>query len=409
MTAFFDLSPVARALFAIWAMTICLSGIVGAVHACRQKRYRAAACTLLFIAPAWFLYEVIHDIYIEHRLGKGTAFSLMLGEQKMSRWLIVFGVLTVLALIILIRIKLIGVRIARSSIKLCADSMPCGICYYRDNGRVVLANICMKNLCVAVTQNQLLNAKIFRDALGGSVCDIGGRVWQFKFRDIEFDGAPLHEMIAADITDEYEKAALLREENAKLAELNRELEEYNLSIDDTVRRQEILQAKVSIHDEMNRLMLSTAAVDAEDTEALDRCFARWEKNALLLCMEAEGRDLGNVVDRLEKLADVLGIELLWSGEMPEVPSKKQRELFMTAAQEAIANAVKHAGAKRLEISFTETDKKIRCEFTNAGSFPKAEVRFAGGLANLARYAREQGAEISAEAGEKFRLVLDFPK
>lgn len=87
----------------------------------------------------------------------------------------------------------------------------------------------------------------------------------------------------------------------------------------------------------------------------------------------------------------------------------QRELFFTAAKEAVTNAVKHAGAKILEISFAKDRDGIVCTFENDGSVPKGEIRFTGGLANLAVLAGEQNATVSAEIGEMFRLSLHFPK
>ena len=87
----------------------------------------------------------------------------------------------------------------------------------------------------------------------------------------------------------------------------------------------------------------------------------------------------------------------------------QQELFFTAAKEAVTNAVKHAGAKTLEIFFAENLDCIDCIFENDGSVPKGEIRFTGGLANLLVLAGEQNATVSAEIGEMFRLSLHFPK
>ena len=185
--------------------------------------------------------------------------------------------------------------------------------------------------------------------------------------------------------------------------MNEELKTYGLKIDEAVRRQEMLQARINIHDEMNRLMLSTIAADLEDAEELSRIFTLWERNALLLCMETHRNE--NAMKQLEELANALGIQLLWENDLSEKLTPKQHELLFIAAQEAITNAVKHAQASRMKVSFAETQDEISCIFENDGTMPKNEIRFTGGLANLAVLAKEQNAEVSAKIDKTFILSL----
>ena len=188
-----------------------------------------------------------------------------------------------------------------------------------------------------------------------------------------------------------------------------ELRDYYLSIDETVRRQEILQAKVNIHDEMNKLMLSTMAVENDNPSELDNIFSLWEQNALLLCMEAEKTSETKEGTSLDNLAKALKINLIWEGSVPEELSKEQRELFYSAAQEAIVNAVKHAEAKTMKISFIKEKDSIWCNFTNDGKIENKEISFSGGLGNLARLSEQQNAELSVNVEKEFVLSLCFKK
>jgi len=113
--------------------------------------------------------------------------------------------------------------------------------------------------------------------------------------------------------------------------------------------------------------------------------------------------------RIEKLAESLKIRLVWQGNLPAELTDKQKSLFFSAAQEAIANAAKHARAERMDITFTKTDSCILCEFVNDGEIPEGEVRFAGGLHNLLVLAKKQGVLISVDSKEKFTLTVRFPK
>lgn len=228
-------------------------------------------------------------------------------------------------------------------------------------------------------------------------------------RDIFLNGEKLHEMIAADISAEYERTRMLERDKAELSRLMRELEKYYLSIDDTVRRQEILQARINIHDEMNGLMLSTASASVEDKAAIDSIFSLWEKNALLLCMEADKAADAKAASGIEQLAAALNIRLIWQDVLPDALSDEQRGLFFSAAKEAIANAAKHAKATTMTLSFSETDTDILCDFANDGIAAPETIAFAGGLRNLSLLADKQGAAVSVNSDKEFTLSLRFSK
>ena len=410
MTSFDMLSALARAFFALWALFLCLTNIGSAVLAAVRKRYRFTAFSVALFAPVYFMWQVIFDFALFGETEKTAIISRTLCGLYWIWWLVAFVVLTLGAALLLIRnIQYDKKFITPSAIKLYLDKVPCGVCCWRDNGRVLFSNVCMTRLCVALTDSPLLNGNQFRDAAKDGIKMLEGKVWRFSCRDIFLGGEHLHEMIASDITTEYAKTQALERDKEELSKLNKELQEYYLSIDDTVRRQEILQAKMNIHDEMNRLMLSTTAANGEDTEALDSIFSLWEKNALLLCMEADETADTKQSISIEKLAEALKIRLIWQVALPSVLSEKQRGLFFSAAKEAIVNAVKHAEAKAMDISFTETETHLCCNFTNDGKIPLKTVEFTGGLLNLSTLAGKQGATVSVNADKNFTLSLYFPK
>lgn len=407
MTSFNMLSNLIRALFALWSLILCAAGIVGMVYAAFQKKYDFSLLALLNLLSAYILWQIIIDIAANLDAGIPGTLHIMPGSLPWIIWLLTFVLLTVYAVIILVSIRsYTEVRITPMSIKHCTDQMPCGICYWRSNGRVIFSNICMNQLCIALTGQPLQNGNILFEAVPEGVVTIYGRTWHFICWDFYFEGERLQEMIASDITEEYEKTKALETEMAELSRLNRELQTYYKNIDDTIRKQEILQAKINIHDEMNRLMLSTLAAEGENVEMLDHIFSLWEENTMLLDLEAEGEESGTA-NRLEQLAQALNISLVWKSHLPESLNTVQRELFFTAAQEAMANAAKHAGAKTLEISFSERGSALCCCFENDGRIPPHTIHFAGGLANLAHLAKEQGAAIFVKQDENFQLTLYF--
>ncbi len=406
MISFEMLSSYARAFFALWALLLCVVNISSAAVSVFNKRYHITVVSLVSFAPCYFLWQVIFDFSLLSKTGEITEITSRLIEFPVLIWfgsLIVFSLLS--AILLERNISYDKNYITRGTIKTHLDKIPCGICCWRENGRILFSNICMNELCLAITGAPLLNGQQFKNAVKDGILTVDEKVWRFTCREISLDGESLFEMIASDITAEYSKTRALEEDKAKLSRLNQELWNYYLSIDESVQKREILQAKMSIHDEMNRLMLSTVAADKNDSEALDNIFSLWEQNALLLCMEADKKPSQR--NSIDSLANALDIKLIWNEKLPTKLNDAQKEFFFFTAQEALINAVKHAQAKTLEITFESIGDSLLCRFTNDGKLPNEDVSFQGGLANIAMLAKKQGAEVYTEVGEEFSLVLRF--
>ena len=407
MITFAMLSSLTRAFIALWALLLLLADLGNIVISAVRKRYIYTALALIICAPCYYLWQVIFDFSLFGNTDKINSASMLLCAQPVSYWIFALALLTLSAALLLsFNIRYDKTYINPGTIKLFLDGIPCGICCWRENGRVLFSNICMNSLCFGLIGGALLNGNQFRDALDGNIISVDGKVWRFAVSELTLDGERIYEMIASDITDEYAKTQALERDKAELSRVNQELKEYYQSIDESVKHQEILQAKMNIHDEMNRLMLSTVAADKEDADSLDDIFLLWEQNAVLLCMEAENKSVAQLSEALKSLADALGINLIWKSSIPQL-SEMQRELFFFTAQESVINAVKHAEAENMEISFEETENSITCFFINDGALPEKSIEFEGGLANLEILCKKQNAIIYAEVGSRFALVLKF--
>lgn len=409
MTTFYDIPSLCCSAFSLWALFLCCASIVGIVFSFGLRRYRYALLLFVPLALSYFLWQVIFDIYSFGLSAQAAQISRVPGNIEWLYWALTLTALTLLTVIpICLILRYSGTHVTPLSIKYSADKMNCGICYWLDNGHVIFSNDTMNRLCRSLTGHSLMNGNHFRDALSGEILTACDGVWSFSCRDLKFEGDVLHEMVAYDVTEIYKKTESLKRDNAELQRLKEELSAYSFKTDDTVRRQEILQAQVNIHDEMNRLMLSTMAADGTNAEELNRIFAQWEKNTLLLCLKADDNKDENDIQQLDRLAQALNIRLVWNDRLPDAFTKRQKELFITAAKEAIANAVKHGHADKLEISFAQTPTHIICNFANGGNMPKS-VRFSGGLSNLVQLASEYNIDVFATIEDAFVLSMRFPK
>ena len=409
MTALELLSPFIRAFLALWALLLCLCLFLSTLLAVRKRRYLFSGFSAALCIPAYLMEQCLFDLSLSAKTGVISGVTETLCSAPWIVWLTVYAVLTIAAILLLAyNIHYDKTFITPESIKAYLDQIPCGVCCWHDNGKVLFSNVCMNGLCQQLTGEPLLNGNQFRETVSGEIISIGERKWRFSCGEALLNGEHLHDMIASDITAEYAKTQALEKDRAELARITRELREYSRGIDEMVRHQEILQAKVNIHNEMNRLMLSSVAAESGDSEALDTILSLWEQNALLLCMEASDAADSQAISRIEGLAKALHIHLVWQSDLPATLSERQRALFFSAAQEAVSNAAKHANATELQISFSARGPSVRCSFANNGQVRDSDVSFSGGLANLQRLAEKQGATVSVSTDDRFVLSLAFP-
>lgn len=301
-------------------------------------------------------------------------------------------------------------HLSRGSIKESIDSLPSGIAIYHEDGRCMLVNSRMNQLSIFMTGHAAMDGReLCREMLARErMVEMKGRTFAFRQRKLNYRGEMLHELVADDVSELVSGAKALRAGNEQLAEMARKMRQYGQDIDNTVRKQEILQAKANIHDEMNELLLATRnAAAGEVSEAeLKRILRTWQNNALLLCREAETNRRSNMESDLETLARTIGIEICWDGD-PDFSDIKCRELFEKITREAMTNAVKHGGAKHLYVNIRRNDDTIMLEYTNDGSAPSEKVRPTGGLKRLADRVEEVGGSLAVSGTPSFALKIEF--
>lgn len=409
MISFSLIAPAAGTWMSCWGFLLCITGIFGMIAAYYERQFVSLAALIPIILPGWLVWQMWYQLY-EHSFWSGPLYFRRLAELSAGFWVLLLASETLLQAAVLLRLFYYSrSNITPQAIRICSDRMPCGLCYYKENGMVVFSNSCMDRLCLSITGDTLLNGNYLQTAIPHPILSVEDKIWRFSFRKLRLDGELLHEIVASDVTEIYRKTEELQQDNENLSRLHRELQEYNLGIDDMVRREEILQAKIYIHDEMNRLILSTEAEEGDDPAVLDDIFNLWKKNAQLLSTNGRDPYLKNALSNIRELAEALGIALSLPEKLTDGLSEEGRELLFIAVREAIANAAKHARASELIISSEERSGVICCTFENDGEVKPGPVPFLGGLANLARLAAEQGVQVSVNAEKTFCLTLVFPK
>ena len=413
MTTFIELPILLQNTFCLWALLICFGGIADTMLLLRQKRFMLCALAALVFISAYFLLHVIREGTELRLKGQGVQLAIHLLNLPFLLfifWLIVVSIVYICFYVNIEKWK--KTHITSASIKESIDLMPAGICYYLDNGMCVLVNHRMNDICFSLMGRFLQDGTSFYESVKDkeiyALSD--GTAVSFRHRILNGRGMHLHELIADDITELYKKTEELRLNNEKAGELATKIKAYGEMIEDVVRSQEILQAKVNIHDEMNRMILETKKTAVNDSDEKERCavLKMWRTQAIMLCRKAGFGKSKNVVSDLNTLASAVGISIVWDG-MPVTDSVQTLTLFLSITREAMANALKHADAKKLSISVRENDNTLSAIFTNDGIQPAVPISETGGLRTVRERVEKIGGQMNIDISRGFALIITIPK
>lgn len=349
--------------------------------------------------------------------------------------ILLIGICTVF---LLLRIrKLYRTTINSNSIKESIDNLPTGLGFATADGLVLLANQCMERLCYEFTGSDFQDASVFWKKItvgdtqsgiqrisyrGAATCVTSdGRVWVLERKQLDCSGQEIFQYTATDTTILYQMSEKLKENNEELSRMNIRLCRYGNDMEELVRNREILEAKMKIHDEMGQALLATRAwlLHKPSGDMTDKAFAnfyfelaqeilkRWEYVIALLQKEGEVGNGRNTWSYFTEAADFAGVRVSLEGELPKEPDTVR--LLVTAAAEALTNAVRHANADTLLVRILYTNRELHCRFTNNGKIPERPVAEGGGLSALRMRIEKSGGKMQTDWKPCFSLNISLPK
>lgn len=405
--------PVYRAILCFLTILLILLYIVDMVLSFQQKNRKVFLMASFLLLCSYAVHQVLKSVIFFQAFGRQKRMAEICGGLSVTVCLTIILLLFALSIIIfhwLIMWK--RSHVSQGSVKESIDNLPTGLAIYEEDGSCLLVNRTMNRISVVLTGQAVMNGLVLERAARehDMLIDMGGRKYQITHHMITLDNRNIHELVADDVTELHQKTQALRMSNAELADMAQKMKQYSLNIDESVRKQEILQAKVNIHDEMNRLLLATgnAANGSVSPEELQKILHTWKNNALLLCKEADREPAGNTQQDLQTLADIIGIKLVWDGHLgtrdPQV-----LQIFERATREAMNNAVKHAKATCLYIRLRKSETELNITYTNNGLRPSGGIRPAGGLKNLQSILERVGGAMSVASTPDYNLTVKIPK
>lgn len=393
-----------------------------------------------------YLYELLRAIgQRNRRVSLSCAVGLICSYGFMN-WLKhdlpVEWVVAVMLLVLLILVATVMPRrirnwerehVNRASVKEAVDNLPVGICCYRPDGLVRLKNRTAETLCFALTGGALLSGAEFWQTLSGGTGDAqylecgdspvlrmkDGHVWSFvrttlvlhentRNKDI------LYEILASDRTEEYARNEELRQKRELVERQSARMRKLNQEIEHMVIEKEVLSAKVRIHDDLSRLLLTARQylLHASRGEECRPGMSRREltelwRNTLLLLRSEEHETWRDGYQYAFETAGEFGIQMTVKGTLPE--QKEAKELLAQAMVTCLSNAFRHAGAGQMTVEVVREEGVITAEFTNDGEIPGQKITEKGGLVDLRKKTEQVGGTMEIRSTPAFGLRIMIPE
>jgi hypothetical protein len=215
----------------------------------------------------------------------------------------------------------------------------------------------------------------------------------------------LYEVLAADVTEEFELISDLEEKEERLRYRGTRLKALGEKIDALNIEKEILNSKIRLHDDWGRALLTAKAyMENPDDDTRREFLSIWERN--ISYVEENVPSLAkDAYDDIIRSAESLGLGIDIEGDLPE--DYEMRNIVIQAMTVCLSNMVKHADGKRLSVRSEAADGRYTVELTNDGETPDEVIEEKGGLKNLRKKVEAQGWQMKVESSPRFGLLIEM--
>ena len=325
---------------------------------------------------------------------------------------IVLGLVLVAALWGLVRYR--KAHLSFESVKETMDLLPAGIAFARPNGDVVFSNLVMNDLSRTLTGKDLTDLAIFRNVTGLEnetqfTLPDSSAVWQLTSKKLELNDQLYIQLTATNITEQAAITRQLKEKNVKLRDIHMRLEIYNRQADRIITQQELLSARMAVHNEVGNVLLESRHYLKEPASFDEEKLLQALKNTnAYLLREYEEDDTARdpLADALE-MAEAIGVDVAITGLIPgEDPF---RMILAAAVSECASNTVKHANGDQLSVNIRYTDGEMTYTLQNNGQAPTLPIHETGGLASLRTIVEKASGTMQTAVSPVFTLAIHLPK
>ena len=381
----------------------------------RSKVRRYKRIVLLGILLLILIYiQILVDIRFKN-ISYTSDFLSSLVKCPIGFYYLAF-VLIIAAVLLLFRDYILMLRnnITNMSIKASIDKLPTGICVYTEAGIPVIVNLAMDRISREYLGGPIFSGRRLYDSLvelsedGTNILKTGdGNVYSFEKHQINIENRVCYELTVSDVTNEYNINQQLIRDNERLQEMNLRMRELNKTIDKVSLEEEILDAKVRVHDNLGQVLLATKLYLTGSDESLEyeRVLDMWRESMDFL-HSIPDRDIQDEYANLWSVAEDVGVKLKCTGELPR--DKERQHIVATAIHECMTNTLRHADGDEVYISVENYDRiGSKVIITNNGNVPSRVIEERGGLAHLRHLVESSGGEMIIESSPDFKLIISL--
>ena len=370
---------------------------------------------LLFVIGFISFYMPMLDICWEHDYPNGelvrsavlTAYG-SLPVTAMIIYEILFGLILIAEFLDLIHYR--KNHPIFESIKETMDILPAGIAFGKPDGTVVFSNLAMNALARALTGKGLTDLSVFHNSASSKADTLltipgSSAVWQLSNKMLELEDDKYISLTATDITEQAAITNDLEEKNAKLRELHMRLDIYNKQADRIIIAQELLTARILVHNEVGNVLLESKRY-LKDPASFDeeKLLQALRNTNTYLLREYEQDDTAgdSLVDALE-MAEAIGVDVVIKGVLPE--GEPYRRILSAAISECATNTIKHANGDQLSVNIQSTDSGICYILKSNGDTPSEPIRESGGLSSLRSLVEQENGSMQITGSPVFELSI----
>ncbi len=420
-----DLSMTATRCLAGYALILCLFNILSIVRAASMRVYRniwiqSVSSMVLSLMSLWVMDELFRSLEYHTVFHRNIEWI-----YDSSIWWLVLVILVATAAYYLVytrnRIN-IESRMIPFDLYEGLNQMSDGISFSNQNGVVLMVNKTMYRINQLALNSQIFNAnyvrKRFEDDDLCEGCSLerteksiflhlnDESVWDIRTNQFKLGKKIIDEYIFYDVTEEYTKRKELNVRYQHLNMMNQRIREYHSNIDRMVREQEILNAKINIHNDVGRSLLALRRYLTEQSYDREKLVQLWKFTIDVLKKEPVSEEKKDRIEQLIKAGKAVGVEVVIDGyvKCTDVIDR----IIATSIHESITNTVKHGSGNKVHVVMKDTDETVVVEITNNGVPPERGFEEKGGLLNLRNSVEMVGGNMTIQLEPEFliRLTLD---
>lgn len=394
--------------------------LIGAFRYRRSGAYRLFAVAQFAAGLCWFCL-LLDGSYTVSYADSVRSYPAAVNWIYQAPWALILGITLLFtapaALSFVLTRRYLHTHLSQESVKETVDMLPVGICFSRADGAVILKNLRMDEISQAFTGKAMNDALSFmeeaqrRGEHSGEVLfvtDQGGSTTQLATEQITLDNEEYTLLLASDVTEQYRITAELKSHNKKLIDIRLRMRAFGEEAAELAMSEEILRARITVHDEVNHVLLSGKYYldhpDAADGAQYIRT-ARYTNRILTREGEEPDDARRDAYGDALLVARAIGAEVTVTGEPPT--EEQARELLGRAVRECAANTVKHSQGCRLNVTLHDDGKRLKAVLSDgsdgAGSFCES-----GGLLTLRRSVEAAGGTMQVSAEPTFTVTLEIP-